>query len=116
MKNREKTEYLIKYMLGLCNKIYSLKNRFGDSYDDFITDDAYQLAVCMVIIDFGESANKLAKEIQTDYPEFPWHDVIGMRNIFAHNYMGIDFDEVWTVIQEDLPYLQKLLEEMLSNI
>jgi uncharacterized protein with HEPN domain len=39
-----------------------------------------------------------------------------MRNIFAHSYMGIDFDEVWTVIQDDLPYLEKLLKEMISKI
>jgi len=116
MKNKEKTEDLINYMLNLCNKIYYLKDRFGNSYDDFLTDDAYQLAVCMVIIDFGESAKNLAKEIEDENPQFPWHDVIGMRNIFAHNYMGIDFDEVWTVIQDDLPYLEKLLKEMLSKI
>ena len=30
--------------------------------------------------------------------------------------MGIDFDEVWTVIQDDLPYLEKLLKEMISKI
>ena len=70
----------------------------------------------MVIIDFGESTNRLSKYLEKENPQFPWHDVIGMRNIFAHNYMGIDFDEVWTVIEQDLPLLENQLKEMLSGL
>ena len=39
-----------------------------------------------------------------------------MRNIFAHNYMGINFYEVWNVIEEDIPELENLLEDMLSKL
>ncbi|MBR0471796.1 MAG: hypothetical protein IJI98_03745 [Methanosphaera sp.] len=40
-----------EYMIELCDNIYYLKDRFGDSYNDLITDNAYQLTVSMVIID-----------------------------------------------------------------
>ena len=115
MKNEEKNKQIINYMIGLCHKIYYLKERFGNKYEDFLNDDAYQLAICMVIIDFGESANNLSKDLKEIYPDFPWKPVIGMRNIFAHNYMGIDFDEVWSTIEEDIPELEKELNKMLSN-
>lgn len=116
MKDKEKSIYLLKYMISLCHKIYYLKDRFGYNIDDFSHDEAYQLAVCMVIIDFGESANKLSKYLEKDNPQFPWKDVIGMRNIFAYNYMGINFDEVWTAINEDIPILEEQLNKMLHKI
>jgi uncharacterized protein with HEPN domain len=115
MKNK-KAINLLNYMIGLCHKIYSIQDRLGHSYEDFLSNDIYQLSVCMVIIDFGESANKLSKYLQEDNPQFPWKDVIGLRNIFAHNYMGINFYEVWNVIEEDIPELETLLQEMLSNL
>ncbi len=38
-----------------------------------------------------------------------------MRNIFAHNYMGINFIELWDTMEEDIPELQKMLERILEK-
>ena len=83
--------------------------------NDLITDKAYQLAVSMVIIDLGESVNKLSKEYLEKHPQIPWSDIVRMRNIFAHNYMGINFIELWDTMEEDIPELQKMLERILEK-
>jgi len=35
-----------------------------------------------------------------------------MRNILVHNYFGIDFDIVWGVVEDGLPRLKKLIENI----
>ena len=29
-----------------------------------------------------------------------------MRNVFVHDYFGIDLEEVWTAVERDLPRLK----------
>jgi len=39
-----------------------------------------------------------------------------MRNILVHEYFGIDLDEVWRTIEEDLPPLKEQIELLLSQL
>ena len=32
-----------------------------------------------------------------------------------HNYMGVDLDEVWDVIENDLPQLKRTVQTMLNE-
>lgn len=94
---------------------FYLKNRFGQSYEDLIEDKAYQLAVSMVILDLGESANKIPEEYLNEHNNIPRSETIGMQNIFAHNYMSINFRDVWDTIETDIPELKALLEELIDE-
>ncbi|MBN1187236.1 MAG: DUF86 domain-containing protein, partial [Bacteroidales bacterium] len=40
--------------------------------------------------------------------------VKGFRNIIAHNYFGIDAEEVWQIINSSLTELQKNLESLIK--
>ncbi len=50
------------------------------------------------------------------HPEIPWSQIIGMRNILAHRYFGIDVDIVWSAIEHDLPDLKSKLEVIWQEI
>ncbi len=39
--------------------------------------------------------------------------MIGFRNFIAHDYIGIDIEEVWETIEKDLPALKVTLEQIL---
>ncbi|OQX79785.1 MAG: hypothetical protein B6D61_03005 [Bacteroidetes bacterium 4484_249] len=41
-----------------------------------------------------------------------WQKVKGFRNIIAHNYFGVDAEEVWQIINGDLISLKKNLEKL----
>jgi uncharacterized protein with HEPN domain len=39
-----------------------------------------------------------------------------MRNIFVHEYFGIDANLVWQIIKNDIPELKQKIETILQSI
>ncbi len=35
----------------------------------------------------------------------------GLRDILIHNYIGVDLEEVWAIVEQDIPYLKKKLRK-----
>lgn len=50
------------------------------------------------------------------HPEVPWSDMIGQRNVLAHDYGVIDPEELWTSVSEDLPELIPQLDGLIPPI
>lgn len=66
----------------------------------------------------GEHVGKLLKEKSKpldSYKEIPWQAIYSMRNIISHEYGNIDETIVVSVINDDLPKLKKVIEELLSK-
>lgn len=73
-------------------------------------------AVLYEIVVMGEAARRLSQELRDRQPGVPWRDIIGMRSMVAHGYNQIDDDELWQVIDRDLPDLLPKLENVLATI
>ncbi len=46
----------------------------------------------------GEAANKISKNLKNKYQHIDWINITGLRNIIAHEYWGIDYLIVWSII------------------
>ncbi len=73
----------------------------------FDADELIQTWIVHHIEVIGEACRALPLEFQARYPEIPWRDIVGMRNIIVHQYFGIDLDAVWAVVAHDLPKLKQ---------
>ncbi|MBI3878902.1 MAG: DUF86 domain-containing protein [Verrucomicrobia bacterium] len=73
-------------------------------------------AVLYEIVVMGEAARRLSVEMRERHPDVPWRDIIGMRSIVTHGYDQIDDDELWQVIEHDLPVLMPKLENILPTL
>ena len=63
----------------------------------------------------GEASTKLPVPFKDALPQIPWPSIIGLRNILVHQYWEIDFDELWVIIQRDLPQLLEAIEAFRSE-
>lgn len=72
-------------------------------------DEVLRLALIHIFQTIGEAAAHVSPGFQEAHPEIPWHEVIGMRNRLVHDYMNVDEDVIWEVVQQDLPPLIQAL-------
>jgi len=51
----------------------------------------------------GEASNHISNETKNIFSEIEWSQIVGMRNVFVHEYFGVDGRLVWEIIKNDLP-------------
>ena len=73
-------------------------------------------AVLYEIVVLGEAARRLSQELRERHTDVPWRDIIGMRSVVPHGYDQIDDDELWQVIDHDLPGLISRLENIQATL
>ena len=71
----------------------------------------------MNFIIIGEMADKLSDEVKhSTEPIVDWFKIKGFRNIIAHNYFGIDAEEVWQIIKINLLDLETGIKSILEEL
>lgn len=61
-----------------------------------------------------EAARCLSGEFRERYPDKVWSMAAGMRHILVHHYFEINADQVWKVIEHDLPALRNTVSQILD--
>jgi len=64
----------------------------------------------------GEAASKLTPTFRKTHQQVPWPQIITMRHVLVHDYLGIDLGEVWAVVERDLPALKKQIRQMVKPL
>ncbi|MCP1388021.1 DUF86 domain-containing protein [Corynebacterium sp. TA-R-1] len=57
----------------------------------------------------GEAVSHLPVEMTSRYPEVPWTQIRGFRNILVHQYFSIDISVIRDVVENHLPQLEAAL-------
>jgi len=82
---------------------------------EFMDHEMRQDAVIRQLEIIGEASRQLSESFRNEHTSIPWHAIIGMRNRMAHDYLGVDLDVVWDVIQHDLPELREKVHRLLVS-
>ena len=76
--------------------------------------------VCMKLIATGESIKNLDKltagNLLIYYPQIPWREVMGMRDIIVHHYFEVDADVIFNTVKENIPLLMDTLLQMREDL
>ena len=83
-------------------------------YDSFLDDDKTIDAVVRNFEIIGEAANRLDPDFRIMNPLIDWNRIRGFGNRIVHDYFGIDYEIVWTIIENDLENLIEQIESVIS--
>lgn len=84
----------------------------GRNEEKFSRDLKTQDAVLRRLEIIGQAVKNIPAEFKTKYASVPWKKIAGTRDVISHDYSGVDFEEVWRVVQKDLPKLKKQMDKI----
>lgn len=88
----------------------------GISYEGYVDSALIQSAVERQLEIIGEAARRISDRFQQEHPEIPWSDIIGQRNVIAHQYDQIKQERIWSVVTDNIPILTARLETLIPPL
>ena len=104
------------YLEHILQAIEKIQAYTTDGKVHFMHDEKTQDAVVRNFEIIGEAVKHLSEAAKALRPEIRWRDIAGLRDVLIHNYMGINFNRVWAVIERDVVPLKEAVEYLLKTI
>ncbi len=87
----------------------------GVTLESFETNPEKLFAVVKALEIAGEAVKKIPDNLRQQYPQVPWKDVAGMRDILVHQYWRVDSKVVWSTVQTGIPLLKMAITELANQ-
>ena len=107
--NEKNDQVYIGHMLDSILQIYE----YVEDKEQFYQSRLVQDAVIRNLQVMAESSQRLSSVIKQQYPEIPWKNISGFRNILVHDYLGVDLDMIWSVVDQELHPLELVLTDIM---
>lgn len=107
---------VIELMLRHSNDIQEAIKIFGDDIETFINNRVYQHAVIDCLLQIGELTTHLSDDFKSSTSDrVNWVGLKVFRNISAHRYMTLKFDQTWQTMHDFLPDFIEFCEAFLKE-
>ncbi len=87
----------------------------GFTEKNFYQDSQLQDAILRRLEIMGEAVKNISQNFRIKYPEIPWKNIAGLRDVLTHEYFGVNLKRVWKIIKEDLPELKEKISKILKQ-
>jgi uncharacterized protein with HEPN domain len=108
------------YLEDIFNEIVGIEKAIDILSTPLLFDDFYYIAnnsILKNITVIGEAFNQLSDAFRKEYPDLPYDEIRGLRNLIVHQYGDVDIDRIKKIAINDIPNLKiqiaKIIEEIL---
>jgi uncharacterized protein with HEPN domain len=102
----------IENMLGYIDDIETIITRHK-GIPEALQDIEGEYALMMCLLQIGEILGKI--ETPAYKKKLPVKSSVGLRNLIAHDYEGIDLSLSQRILEEDIPALKEVIEEIMDE-
>lgn len=107
--------YLLR-ILEACRKLQLYTSNFSNSGDFYFSNHQLELNACLnQMAQIGEQAKKVSNTLIDKYTFISWPKIKGFRNRIIPDYIGIDIENVFKIIQNDVPELSDQIISVVSK-
>ena len=104
------------YLRHIAECIRRIEENIAVGKTEFLTSHTNQDAALRNLQTMSEATQRLSDAAKLTQPKVEWSKISAFRNVLVHNYLGIDLELIWKVIEEDLPELKLAVEEILQKL
>lgn len=83
--------------------------------ETFMNSTLIQDATLRNLQTIGQSVGRLSSTLRGAHPQVNWRSIIGLRNVLVHDYLGVNLERIWDIIERDVPDLQRTVEAILRE-
>jgi uncharacterized protein with HEPN domain len=103
------------YLVHISERITRIEEYTQDGRAAFFASPMQQDAVVRNFEIVGEAAKRISDELKQRHPQIPWQRIAGFRDVLIHQYMGVDLNEVWRIVEQDVPTLRTQIAALLTQ-
>ncbi len=102
------------YLIHIVECIERIERYTASGQDAFLSDTMIQDAVLRNLHTLSESTQRLSDTLKETHGAVDWFSIAGFRNVIVHDYLGVDLNTIWDIIERDLPALKRAVAAMLD--
>lgn len=102
------------YLRHILECIRRIEENAAGGRDQFLASHTLQDAVLRNLQTMTEATQRLSEAATSTHPEIEWPRIAAFRNVLVHNYLGIDLETIWGIVQSDVPALKLAISAMLG--
>lgn len=104
------------YVIHILECIERVERYTSEGKDSFFADTKTQDAVLRNLQTLAESTQMFSEATIERHPDVDWRAIAGFRNVLVHEYLGIDLNRVWDIVERDLPALKSQMEVLKQEL
>jgi uncharacterized protein with HEPN domain len=104
------------YLQYILRCISRIQEYAAGGRDQFFRTPLIQDGVLRNLQVLAESSQRLSEQVKAMRPEVDWAAVGGFRNVLVHDYLGVDLEQVYRVVERDVPQLKTACEAALAAL
>ncbi|MFH1717780.1 MAG: HepT-like ribonuclease domain-containing protein [Planctomycetota bacterium] len=104
------------YLIHISECIERIESYVGQTdKQEFMDSTLLQDAIIRNLQVLAESTQRLSDKMKESESGVDFFEIAGFRNVLVHDYLGIEIERVWNILEKDMPALKSAVKRMMDR-